>query len=337
MKKLAGIALFLAVLYALLLCAGDRAASYENHFNVGQRIGLYGILTLAAGLVIVTGNIDLSMGSVVGLCATVLCLMLMNSEWIFGVNLGEGLDFRFAVSVPDARVRLAIAIPTILTLGVVIGLVNGLLVTYLGVQAFVVTLCGMFIYRGLARWAANDQNTGLAGEFPEVRALLLDNFFGVPVHLVLLLGLLGVAMVLLHFSVLGRYFYAIGSNERAARFSGISTIFFKILAFVFCSTLTALYAILYVFTYNSVQPSGTGNMDELYAIAGAVLGGFSLRGGEGTVLGILIGTCIIRILPNLTTMWNVSNTLEPVVIGVALLLGATVDELLRRRRASRKV
>ena len=126
MKKLAGIALFLAVLYALLLCAGDRAASYENHFNVGQRIGLYGILTLAAGLVIVTGNIDLSMGSVVGLCATVLCLMLMNSEWIFGVNLGEGLDFRFAVSVPDARVRLAIAIPTILTLGVVIGLVNGL-------------------------------------------------------------------------------------------------------------------------------------------------------------------------------------------------------------------
>ena len=77
-------------------------------------------------------------------------------------------------------------------------------------------------------------------------------------------------------------------------------------------------------------------MDELYAIAGAVLGGFSLRGGEGTVLGILIGTCIIRILPNLTTMWNVSNTLEPVVIGVALLLGATVDELLRWRRASRK-
>ena len=157
-----------------------------------------------------------------------------------------------------------------------------------------------------------------------------------PIHLVILLGLLALATVMLHFSVLGRYFYAIGSNERAARFSGIATDYYKMLAFVLCSTLTALYSILYVFTYNSVQPSGTGNMDELYAIAGAVLGGFSLRGGEGTVLGILIGTCIIRILPNMTTMWNVSNTLEPVVIGFALLLGATVDELLRRRRASRK-
>jgi ribose transport system permease protein len=336
MKKLAGIALFLAVLYAMLLCAGEGAASYYNHFNLGQRIGLYGILTLAAGLVIVTGNIDLSMGSVIGLCATVLCMMLMNAEWVFGMKFAEGLDFRFAVSVPDPNVRLAIAIPTVLALGVVIGLINGLLVTYLGVQAFVVTLCGMFIYRGLARWAASEQNKGLEGEYLNVRALLAGNLLGVPTHLVLLLGLLAVAMVLLHFSVLGRYFYAIGSNERAARFSGISTNVYKILAFVLCSTLTALYSILYVFTYNSVQPSGTGNMDELYAIAGAVLGGFSLRGGEGTVLGILIGTCIIQVLPNMTEMWNVSSTLKPVVIGVALLLGATVDELLRRRRTMRK-
>jgi ribose transport system permease protein len=336
MKKLAGIALFLAVLYALLLCAGEGASSYENHFRLGERIGLYGILTLAAGLVIVTGNIDLSMGSVIGLCATVLCLMLMSSVWIFGYKFDEGLDFRVALSIPDARVRFAIAIPTILALGVAIGLVNGLLVTYLRVQAFVVTLCGMFIYRGMARWAGNDQNTGLAGEFPEVRALLLGDFLGMPVAFVLLLGLLAAAVVLLHASVLGRYFYAIGSNERAARFSGISTNVYKILAFVLCSTLTALYSILYVFTYNSVQPSVTGNTDELYAIAGAVLGGFSLRGGEGTVLGILIGTCIIQVLPNMTEMWNVSNTLKPVVIGVALLLGATVDELLRRRRANRK-
>jgi ribose transport system permease protein len=313
MKKLAGIALFLAVLYVLLLSAGEGAASYYNHFNLGQRIGLYGIVTLAAGLVIVTGNIDLSMGSVVGLCSTATCLLLIDCHW------------------PPVLAVLAV-----LAMGALIGLLNGLLVTYLRVQAFVVTLCGMFVYRGLARWIASDQNTGLAGEFGDWKEVLAGNVLGVPIHLLILLGLLALAALLLHFSVLGRYFYAIGSNERAARFSGIATDGYKILAFVLCSTLTALYSILYVFTYNSVQPSGTGNMDELYAIAGAVLGGFSLRGGEGTVLGILIGTCIIRILPNLTTMWNVSNTLEPVVIGIALLLGATVDELLRRRRASRK-
>ena len=197
MKKLAGIALFLAVLYVLLLSAGEGAASYNNHFNLGQRIGLYGILTLGAGLVIVTGNIDLSMGSVVGVCSTVMCVLLIDFHW-----------------------HPAAAIVAILVLGAVIGLVNGLLVTYLGVQAFVVTLCGMFIYRGLARRTTVDQATGLAGEFGDWKAFLAGNLLGVPMQLVILFVLLAIATVFLHFSVQGRYFYAIGSNDRAAKFFG---------------------------------------------------------------------------------------------------------------------
>jgi ribose transport system permease protein len=330
-SKLIGIILFLGILYAGLLMTHPAAASRENHFNVAQRIGLYGILTLAAGLVIVTGNIDLSMGSVVGVCATVASLMLMNDQW----HIGYG-NYYVTVAVPDPYVRLWITPPAILVLGMLIGLVNGLLVTYLRVQAFIVTLCGMFVYRGLARWATNDQSTGLASAFPEAKEWLAGNLFGVPIHLVVLLVLLAAAAIFLHVSVYGRYFFALGSNERAARFAGISVNFYKVLAFVLCSTLTAFYSLLWVFTYNSVQPSGAGSMDELYAIAGAVLGGFSLRGGDGTVLGILIGACIIRILPNMTTMGGVSNTLEPVVIGLALLMGATVDELLRRRQMARK-
>ncbi len=313
MSKLVGIVLFLVILYATLLGAGEGAASIRNHQNLAERVGMYGILTLAAGLVIVTGNIDLSIGSTVGLCATSLCILLM--DW--GVSLPAALGI-------------------VLAQGVVIGLINGILVTYLRVQAFVVTLCGMFVYRGLARWVARDNNQGLGTSFGEIKQLVLGNVYGIPNQFLMLLVLLAVAAVFLHFSIYGRYFYALGSNERAARFSGIPTNGFKVLAFVLCSTLTAFYSILYVFTYNSVQPSGTGAMYELYAIAGAVLGGFSLRGGEGTVLGLLVGTCIINILPNLTTMWGISNTLEPVVIGCALLLGATVDEMLRRHRANRK-
>jgi len=331
MNKLLGIIVFLVVLYGALLLSDPSAGSYRNHFNVGQRIGLYGVLTLAAALVIVTGNIDLSMGSVVGLCATITGLMLMSPEW----RIGSGA-YSLTLAVPDPTVRLALAIPTVLLLGMLIGLIHGLLVTYLRVQAFIVTLCGMFVYRGLARWATNDQNTGLSSAFPEEKKWLLDGILGVPTHMVILLVLLAAAGVFLHVSVFGRYFYALGSNERAARFSGISVNFYKILAFVLCSTLTAFYAILWTFTYNSVQPSGAGSMDELYAIAGAVLGGFSLRGGDGTILGVLIGACIIHILPNMTAMWGVSNTLEPVVIGLALLVGATVDELLRRRRGTKK-
>lgn len=336
MNKLLGIILFLAVLYGAMLASDPAARSYVNHRNVGERVGLYGILTLAAAVVIVTGNIDLSMGSVIGLCATILCLMLMNAEWTIGLPFDSLRDYRMTIRVPDPTIRLAIAIPTTLTVGAIIGLINGLLVTYLRVQAFIVTLCGMFVYRGLARWATNDQNIGLASEFPAVKEFVGQNVFGVPMSLVILLILLAISGLFLHVSVFGRYFFALGSNERAAKFSGISVNFYKVLAFVLCSTLTAFYSIVWVFTYNSVQPSGAGSMAELYAIAGAVLGGFSLRGGDGTVLGILIGACIINILPNLTNMLGVSDTLVPVVIGVALLIGATVDELLRRQRATRK-
>jgi ribose transport system permease protein len=331
MSKLIGIIVFLAAIYACMLASDPRAQTYENHANVGQRIGLYGIVTLAAGIVILTGNIDLSMGSVVAVCATLAGLMLMNEEWKIGFGSAA-----LSIPVSDPFVRLAIMIPTVLAVGMLIGLVNGLLVTYLRVQAFIVTLCGMFVYRGLARWVTNDQVIGMQSSFPEVKELIRGYIFDVPVSFAVLIVLLVLFGVFLHVSVYGRYFFALGSNERAAKVSGISVNFYKILAFVLCSGLTAFYSIFWFFTYNSVTPSSSGNMLELYAIAGAVLGGFSLRGGDGTILGILIGACIIQILPTMTTMWGVSNTLEPVVIGIALLIGATVDELLRRRRAARR-
>jgi ribose transport system permease protein len=312
-KKLIGIASFLLVLYAALWAANPEARSLENHFNLGRRIGEYGILSLGAGILIITGGIDLSIGSVVGLCATLLAMLLVDYRW------------------PPAVAMLAV-----LGTGVLIGLINGLLVTKLRVQAFVVTLCGLFIYRGVARWIARDQVKGLGEEFKEWKDLLYaDNVFGLPRFLVIFAVLATVAAVFLHFSVYGRYLYAIGSNEKAARYSGIATDRYKILAYVLCSGLAALFGILELMQHNSAQPSSTGNFFELYAIAGAVLGGCSLRGGEGTVLGIVIGTSILWLLPNLTNMWRVPSQLQYVVIGVALLLGAILDEVLRRRSAVR--
>jgi ribose transport system permease protein len=317
MRKLIGIALFLLVLYFTLLIANEGARSLDNHYNLGKRIGLYGIISLAAGLLMITGGIDLSIGSVVGLSATVLAMLLMSPA--------EG-----GLGWPPLA-----AIALVLGLGVVVGLVNGLLVTKLKVQAFVVTLCGLFIYRGLARWIANDQQKGLGTSYVELKELLHGDVLGLPVALVIFVMLAGAATVFLHFSVYGRYFYAIGSNERAARYSGIPTDRYKVLAYVLCSGLTAFFGVLYLMESNSVQPSGTGNFFELYAIAGAVLGGCSLRGGEGTVLGVVIGTAILWILPNLTNMWGVRSELEYTVIGGALLCGAILDELLRRHSAVR--
>jgi ribose transport system permease protein len=313
MKKLLGIAVFLLVLYGALLASDPSAGSAQNHFNLGKRIGLFGIISLGAGILIISGGIDLSIGSVVGLSATLLATLLL-AGW------------------PPV-----LAIAAVFALGLGIGLIHGLLVTKLRVQAFVVTLCGLFIYRGVARWIAHDSVKGLGNAFEELKYILYGNrvVFGLPMFLVILVVLAVIATVFLHFSVYGRYLYAIGSNERAARYSGIATDRYKILAYMLCSGLAAFFGILLLMEQNSAQPSTTGTFYELYAIAGAVLGGCSLLGGEGTVPGILIGTCILMLLPNLTNMWGIPSEHEYTVIGAALLLGAVMDQLLRRRGATR--
>jgi ribose transport system permease protein len=313
MKKLLGILTFLLILYAFILIATNPEFWGANLYNLGQRIGLSGILCLGAGLLIITGGVDLSMGSVVALCASVFCMLVI-----------------------DYKLPIPIAAVVVLVVGALIGLINGLIVTYLHVQAFVVTLCGLFIYRGAARWVTGDQVPSIENQIVHISRFCRGAFLEIPIYLWLLLALFTVATVFLHLTVHGRYFYAIGSNERAARYAGINVNFYKILAYVLCSTFTAIYALMYVVHVTTVQPSTTGSFLELYAIAGAVLGGCSLRGGEGTTPGMFIGTAILVLLPNLTNMWGIPSMLEQTVIGGALLICAVLDEVLRRRGASAK-
>lgn len=328
MKKFVGIVLFLLIIYGFLLIADPGARSTVNHFNLARRIGLYGILSLGAGMLIVTGGIDLSIGSVVGLCATLLAMLLRGDPW----------PWPLSKVLPSGPVPPAAAIAIVLLVGALIGLMNGLLVTKVRVQAFVVTLCGLFVYRGASRWLAEDQVKGLGNTFPQLKTMLYSSTVvgGLPMSLVFFVVLALLGAVFLHFSVHGRYFYAIGSNEKAARYSGIATDRYKLLAYVLCSTLAAFYGVLFLMQENSAQPSSTGNFLELYAIAGAVLGGCSLRGGEGSIVGMAIGTSILVLLPNLSIMLGIPSSLEYTVIGGALLLGAILDEVLRRFGASRE-
>jgi ribose transport system permease protein len=329
MKKLIGMALFLLALYAALLVAHPGARTAYNHYNLGKEIGKYGILCLGAGILIISGGIDLSIGSVVGVSATVLAMLLVDYHW-----------------------SPMLAVGATLALGMLIGILNGVLVTGLRVQAFVVTLCGLFVYRGLARWIAADQQKGLGSGFGNLKDALAGNTdvwgafaplngllqkitghsIEVPIALVILCILALAVTFFLHMSIYGRYLFAIGNNEKAARYSGVRVNRYKILAYALCSMFASFAAILFLMETNSARPSDTGNFFELYAIAGAVLGGCSLRGGDGTVLGILIGTSILWILPNFTRMWGVSSQLDYTVIGAALLLGAVLDELLKRRK-----
>ncbi len=319
MNRLLGILVMVLILYATVLLSNPNARSLENQQNIAQRMGFFGVLTLGAGILILSGGIDLSIGSVVGLGAVALALLL------------------------ERRVAPAVAVGLVLLLGPVIGLAHGFLVTKLRLQPFIVTLCGLFIYRGLARWATwtpqgSSRAVGIGGrpDLADLRFLVAGEIFGVPTIFWLLLGIAALMAVLLHGSVYGRYLYAVGYNEPAARYAGVATDRYKILAYVLCSTLAVLGGILHMLDLETAQPSSAGSWYELYAITGAVLGGCSLRGGEGTVAGILMGTAVLPLLRNLCQFAGIPSDLEFTVIGAALLLGTVADELLKRHGTAGK-
>jgi ribose transport system permease protein len=332
MKKLVGILAMALLLYGALMTR-PHAASWTNQKTVAHRIGFDGILVLGVAMVIISGGIDLSIGSVAGLSSVCFALLI---DRLMPLVAALDLPADYGRFVPWIAMFLVLAVAPL------IGLIHGLFITKLRLQPFLVTLCGLFIYRGLARWATwkggTSQNVGLGDHIQVVaglKFLALGNVGGVPMTLVLMLSLAAVVAVLLHGSVYGRYLYAIGANEQAARYAGIATDRYKIGAYMFCSLMAALAGVLEMLEVGSASPAQAGSWYELYAITGAVLGGCSLRGGEGTVPGIILGAAILPLLRSLCRFSGIHDDLHPTVVGAALLLGTITDELLKRRAARR--
>lgn len=252
---------------------------------------------------------------------------------------------RFVGVVPLARkawLSLPAAVVAILILGCCIGCVHGTLVTKLGIQPFVVTLCGLLIYRGLARWLVDDRTMGFGTEYAESLGRLASGrwvlwsraadgaSFGIPYVVFLLLIVAISASLLLNRTIWGRYLFALGRNRDAACYAGIRVDQVTILGYVLCSALTVVGAIAFAADSNSIAPSSFGNFFELYAIAAAVLGGCSLRGGEGNIFGVVVGTALMQTLYNLIVLLKISDKLEFAVIGGVILLGVVADEVVRR-------
>jgi ribose transport system permease protein len=159
----------------------------------------------------------------------------------------------------------------------------------------------------------------------------------VPMPFFIMTGIALLAGIFLNGTIYGRYLLAVGRNERAARYSGINTDGVVIAAYVICSLLAGIGGVLFSIDINSVQPSSHGNFYELYAIAAAVLGGFSLRGGEGSILGVIIGAAVMRVLYNSINLLGIPTQLEFAIIGGVILVGVIVDELVKRLVARRQV
>ena len=320
MKKLLGISgllLFICVFTALL------EPNFLNAYNLENTLrwtALFSLIAIGVSFVIITGGIDLSIGSTIGLVGSLLAHLLTIKGWSIGA-----------------------ALTAVLLLSLSIGLAHGLLITKMRLQPFVVTLCGLLIYRGVARFLTDDQSQGFGNAYEGLRwiatgKISLPFFIGLalPFPLVIMAGFGILAAIFLNRTIYGRYLLALGRNETAARYSGINTDAMKIIAYVICSGLAGVAGILFALNLNSIQPSGLGEFYELYAIAGAVLGGCSLRGGEGSILGVIIGTAVMRVLYNSINILRIPTHWEFAIIGAVILSGVIVDELVKRLAARRR-
>jgi ribose transport system permease protein len=314
MKKEAGIFALLVVMCAVTGLQNHAFFSEANLSNTANLIGLYGIFSIGVGMVIITGGIDLSIGSMIALNGMLLVLALTEWHWPWP------LAALFALAVP-----------------MLLGLAHGVLITRFRMQPFIVTLCGLLLYRGIARFIANDTTKGFgeAEGFKTLQNLASGKFLGLPMPFVFLIVISIIMWVVLHRSVYGRYLYAVGRNEEATRFSGINTRWIVAGTYVLAGLLTGISGILFAFYTNSVSPSNHGNFYELYGIAAAVLGGCSLRGGEGSIIGILIGTALLLVLQNLVNLLGIPSSLNFAVMGAVVLVGVLADQIFQRRSSRR--
>jgi ribose transport system permease protein len=315
MKKNLGLIILLLVACLVTYLLNDRFLYPANVENLLRRTALFALISIGVSLVITTGGIDLSIGSVVCLTGTLLPWLAVTQGW----------------SWPAAAAALLAA-------ATLIGIGHGILITRLKLQPFVVTLCGLLLYRGITRGITGDQTQGFGLGFEGLKALTqtrltLSGLLPVAIPSVVLITatVAALAALVMNYTPYGLHLKATGRNETAARFSGINTQKVVLTTYLACAGLAGLGGMLFIVDVNSAQPSDFGNFYELYAIAAAVLGGCSLRGGEWSIVGIIIGSALMQVLRNAIVLVDIPTQLEFAIIGGVILLGVTAEEVVRRR------
>lgn len=314
-KKDIGLAVLVLTVGAVVAFVNPRFLSPINLANTANLIGLFGLFSIAEAFVIVTAGIELSIGSVIALLGVIF------------------IDLIASYGVP-----WPVALVIVMLLSALIGLLHGWLITRLKLQPFVVTLCGLLIYRGVARFYTKDGTAGFTfgTDLPMLDYLFVGRMAGVP-HSVIAFAVCAVlAWALLHRTVFGRHLMAVGKNEEAARYSGIDTRRVILQAYMLCMLLTGVSALFFAMYTKSVQPSSHGNFYELYGIAAAVLGGFSLRGGEGSIVGVVLGVVLLQVLQNLVNLLGIPSSLNFAVMGAVILIGVIADTQFAAYRQRRR-
>ena len=315
MKKKIDLSNASSLIVLIVLCIGLTIAepafgSFANLVNILQQVTVIAVLALGVNVVIFTGGIDISVGSIVAFTGIVM-----------GRLIGEG-------GMPDAG-GIAVA----LLIGALCGTFNGIMISKFKLQPMIATLAMMSMARGAALTLADGQTiTGYSDAFRWIGIAEIGST-QIPVQIVFMILLYLLLFYVMKYRKFGRYIYSIGGNEEATRLSGINVDKYKTLAYTVSGLCAAIASVILVAKLNSAQ--STAGLDyEMDAIASCVIGGTSLLGGFGSVWGTFVGAIIMIVIRNGLNLLNVSSNLQKLVIGVVILLAVLADSL--RHKASAK-
>jgi len=302
------IALFgLCLLLSLL---SEQFFTVANGWNIMRQVSVNICISIGMTLVILTGGIDLSVGSILALCGAVTASLISYGITWEAMNMYIGFG-------PLGAVLIGVS------LGFSLGWFNGWTITRFKVPPFVATLAMLTIARGLTMlWTKGFPINGLGEHF----AFLGTGWFlGIPMPVWITFVVVALAVLLTNKTKFGRYIYAIGGNERAARLSGINIGRVKMTVYAIAGLLAGVGAMIVTSRLDSAQPNA-GMGYELDAIAAVVIGGTSLSGGKGTIMGAVLGGCVIGVLNNGLVLLNVSPFWQQVVKGIVILLAVIIDK-----------
>lgn len=299
-----GTFLGLVLMVVVFASLTDVFLTQRNLVNILQQSSINGCIAIGMTLVIISGGIDLSVGPVAALAAVLSGTLLM------------------------AGYPVPVVILTALSIGLLCGMLNGVLIAFAGLQPFIVTLGTLSLFRALALiYTGGNPVLGLPNEF---RQIFSSYVVGLPVP-VLVVGVLAVAAtVLLKKTPLGEYILAVGGNEEAARVSGVPIERTKVVTYMMSGGLASLAAVILMARLGAAEPT-LGNLWELEAIAASAIGGASLMGGKGSIFGTILGAIVLGAMRNGLTLLNVQAFYQLLATGIIIILAMLVDRLARGR------
>ena len=303
--KESGILIALILLSVILSVATDKFLTPYNIGIVIRQVSFVAIVALGQTLVLLTGGIDLSVGNMAGLCSILGSLLMVSTKI-------------------DPYVCTIIA----MLIGLILGTISGFLIARVGLNAFIATLAMGEVYAGLV--LVITKGYPITGIPPKFRFLGQGMIGLVPVPVIIMLVITGILAYVLKFTPYGRHIYAIGGNELASRLVGIRVIRIKMSVYAISGMLSALAGIIFVSRMNAGQPT-IGPSWLMPSVTAAIIGGTTLSGGEGTVLGTIIGAIFMGVLANGIVLLDISVYWERVIIG-AVVVAAVIIDILRGRR-----